>query len=218
LSLRTLHKIYAKKHSRFTDFLVFEVDQDGRVIHLKSLGKPETPKKEKEEDIPAPTTPIAVENVAKSVEGETEEAATPNMNEVAAEETNSPKIQDVTPAIPGLKVSTKEEPWPEHFDATLLAFLDQDKVSELKKIFLEGPEPPRVSDSGWGGRVPSTSTAEELTAVEELDITEKQEDKLKRDNARGRGGKRGGRGGRGGGRGGGREDTRKVVSEVSFFH
>lgn len=206
------------KHYRFTDFLVFEVDQDSRVIHLKSLGNPETPKKEKEEDIPAPTTPTAVDNVAKLVEGETEPAATPNTNELAAEDANSPKIQDVTPATPGLKASTKEEPWPEHFNATLLAFLDQDKVSELKKIFLEGPEPPRVSDSGWGSRVPSTSTAEELTAVEELDITEKQEDKRGRDNARSRGGKRGGRGGREGGRGGGREDTRKVVSAVSFLH
>ncbi|KAF9569303.1 pseudouridine synthase [Agrocybe pediades] len=103
---------------RFTDFLVYEVDQDGNVIHLKTLGKPESPKKEKE---------VEETHVAKVDEQQSEEQV-------------------------GKKAPTKEEPWPEHFNASLSAFLDEEKIEQLKSIYLEGPEPPRVSDNGWGGR------------------------------------------------------------------
>ncbi|KAF9476508.1 pseudouridine synthase [Pholiota conissans] len=193
---------------RFTDFLVFEVDQDSKVIHMKSLGKPDSPAKEKRDVSLALTTSTAVENPALVDAGETELYSV--IKESAASESTS--VTENTNSLPeplGLNTSTKEEHWSEHFDATLAAFLDQDKVSELKKIFLEGPEPPRVSDAGWGTRVASTSTLEESIPLEDA---KKSEDKGGRDNGRGRGGKRGGRGGRGGGRGGGREDTRNVIS------
>src|SRR6202021_114778 len=48
------------------------------------------------------------------------------------------------------------ELWPERFDAILQPFLSQDAILELKKMYLEGPEPPRQSDKGWTGRQSTT--------------------------------------------------------------
>lgn len=187
--------------------MVFEVDQDSKVIHLKSLGKPESPKKEKEEPVAAaPATVTEVDDGEKTKPEHTEEPTAVGDSVPIPEATAS--------AAPAVKVSTKEEPWPEHFDSTLLPFLDEVKVAQLKKIVLEGPEPPRVSDGGWASRVAPSTTGEEAVPVE----TETVEEKASASNTRGRGGKRGGRGGRGGGRGGSRrEDTRKVVSTVSLY-
>ncbi|KAF4620035.1 hypothetical protein D9613_005316 [Agrocybe pediades] len=186
---------------RFTDFLVYEVDQDGNVIHLKTLGKPESPKKEKE-----------VEETVKAPE----QAASPDIAVPTTSE-SQPTDQDVAKVDEQQseeqvekKAPTKEEPWPEHFNASLSAFLDEEKIKQLKSIYLEGPEPPRVSDNGWGGRVASSTGVE---PAEPAENAPEPEEKGGRDNRRGRGGKRGGRGGgRGGRAGAGREDTRKVVS------
>ncbi|KAF5322361.1 hypothetical protein D9619_000795 [Psilocybe cf. subviscida] len=189
---------------RFTDFLVFEVDQGSNVIHLKSLGKPETPKKDAEEEkAPAET---ASEDVTMA---DAPAAAAQDISTATADP-GAP----TTPAVPALKVSTKEEPWPEHFNETLSPFLNEDAITSLKAIFLEGPEPPRVSDSGWGGRVPTSADAETPAEPAPEPVAEEEPARGGRDNKRGRGGKRSGRGGRGGGRGGAmtREDTRKVVS------
>lgn len=153
---------------RFTDFLVYEVDLDGKVIHLKSLEKPESPKKDEPivEAIPEPSGATAVE-----------------------------------------PEPTSDEPWPEHFNAKLAPYLSEASILQLKEIVLQGREPPRVSDSGWGARVPKADTAE----------GEPTEPVVEAPATRGR--DRGGRGGRGarGGRPAGREDTRKVFSEVRRF-
>lgn len=206
--------IHSLAHS-FTDFLVFEVDQDSKVIHLKNLGKPEISKKEKAQETVAVATPTPEAETEKGSENTTE----PLSSIVVEISTPTSTIEGSSVAAPALKISTKEEPWPEHFDATLAPFLDAEKVAQLKKIFLEGPEPPRVSDGGWGGRVPSATGDESVPP--EAEIAEVPEEKDTRGNSRGRGGKRGGRGGRGGGhgggRGGGREDTRKVISAVRHY-
>lgn len=183
---------------------MFEVDQDSNVIHLKNLGKPESSKGEKpepEEQLPVPDPPDVVMSAPDAVpvsEGET---------------TGEPSSEDAMKPS-DLKVSTKEEPWPEHFNASLAPYLDENSIIQLKQIYLEGPEPPRISDGGWAGRVPGSSTGE-TTTTETVPEANPVEEKGGRDNRRGRGGKRGGRGGGRGGRGGGREDTRKVVSNVS---
>ena len=35
---------------------------------------------------------------------------------------------------------------------TLSPFLPKEAVEKLKQLWLEGPEPPRISDNGWAGR------------------------------------------------------------------
>lgn len=77
-------------------------------------------------------------------------------------------------------------------------------------MWLEGPEPPRLSDSGWAGR--NAKAATEGDANGDVDITLEKEQEDSRDSRGSRGG-RGRRGGRSSGRKG-REDTRKVLTEV----
>lgn len=107
------------------------------------------------------------------------------------------------------------EPWPDRFNKALKPFLSPDGIEQIQKMFLEGPKPPRVSDSGWGGRQAKMSEAGSsgvFNAAPEL-----QKEETWRKDGRGRGGRntRGGRG-VGSGGGGGRllEDSRKVLSNV----
>ena len=102
---------------------------------------------------------------------------------------------------------------------TLAPFLPNEAVEQLKQLWLEGPEPPRTSDSGWAGRTAKTQTEAEVT---ENSVTiEEQETEQSPKSGKGKGG-RGGRGQRGGrvdgrkGRGASREDNRKVLTEVGF--
>lgn len=186
---------------------MYEVDQDGKVLHLKSLGKPESPKEEKESEKTSPlSTPGHVVNPISPAEGST----APLDNEMAVDlpATNSAKGE--TSLASESKTQPKENSWPEHFDTSLSAFLDADKRAELKRIYLEGPEPPRVSDSGWAGRVASSKSEDAPSAAVEVPDTQ-----IRSDDRRGRGGKRGGRGAGRGGRTDKREDARKVLSEVS---
>ena len=104
-------------------------------------------------------------------------------------------------------------PWPDLFSTRLSPFLSAEKIEEVKQMFLEGPEPPFVSDAGWSGR--PAAKANENAGSGSMDIEENVEtrgdDKGKKgSNNRGR--DRGGRGGRGGKPV--REDHRKVKSEV----
>jgi tRNA pseudouridine13 synthase len=217
LSLPSVARLHINRDARFTDFLVYEIDQDGKVLHLESLGKPESSKKGKE---PKSTSPLNnSEDVVMSVlpdEGSTtavldkEKAEGFSTSNLASTEAKTPNSEN--------KLSSKEDPWPEHFDVSLSAFLDGDKITELKRIYLEGPEPPRVSDNGWAGRV-AGSKGEDVPD----ELVEIPDAQIGMDNRRGRGGKRGGRGAGRGGRADRREDARKVLSEVnlvprSFIH
>jgi len=100
---------------------------------------------------------------------------------------------------------------------TLAPFLSKEAVEQLKQLWLEGPEPPRISDNGWAGRATKAQT--EAEGIEDKVATEEQ--KTEKSSKSGKAG-RGGRGQRGEradgrkGRGGGREDNRKVLTEVSF--
>jgi len=201
---------FHKYRSRFTDFLVFEIDQDGNVIHLKTLSKPESTKREKAEETPAKTP----EQDAGVASAETAVPVAVNEDDVPAKTDELSLQAEKQQPETEQKFSTKEEPWPEYFNSSLTAFLDEEKIQQLKTIYLEGPEPPRVSDNGWGGRVPGSAATGD--ASEPAEPTPEPEEKNGRDNRRGRGGKRGGRGGGRGGHTGGREDTRKIVSNVAI--
>lgn len=186
---------------------MYEVDQDGKVLHLKSLGKPESPKEEKDlEKTLLLSTPGHVVNSVLPAEGRT----TPLDNKMAEDLLATNPAKGEAFSTSESKTQPKGNSWPEHFDTSLSAFLDEDKRAELKRIYLEGPEPPRVSDNGWAGRVASSKSEDVPSAAVEVPDTQ-----IKRDNRRGRGGKHGGRGAGRSGHTDKREDTRKVLSEVS---
>ncbi|KAF7977463.1 hypothetical protein HWV62_3649 [Athelia sp. TMB] len=197
---------------RFTDFLVYEVDLDYNVIHIKSLDMPE-PSPKKEEKLAPPETgsvELPVEVPAQTV-ASYQEPPMVHAESVSATESISVSAGQTQDKAKAPEAST--EPWPATFDTTLKPFLSEDAITQLKKIFLEGPEPPRVTDSGWGTRLATNPESAEGSTTP----APPQEEPPAEKQARGRRGReRGTRGGRGGGRGGraggAREDTRKVLS------
>ncbi|KAL0568857.1 multisubstrate pseudouridine synthase 7 [Marasmius crinis-equi] len=214
---RGVSKIEGIIKQRFTDFLVYEVDLDSNVIHLKSLAKPESSKKNvaekstEEQGEPSGTTQDN-NNAGEPMQGiETTEAA----GQKAQEDNKEPEAApEETKAEPTSVQEDPKNPWPESFNEKLAPYLSESSIAQLKEMFLQGPEPPRVSDSGWGGRAPKVGEA----APEDAAPTPEVQESSSSTSGRGRGGRgrdRGrGRGGRGGGRGGsGREDHRKVLSE-----
>ncbi|KZV76135.1 tRNA pseudouridine synthase D [Peniophora sp. CONT] len=216
---------------RFTDFLVYEVDQDSNVTHIKSLAMPTSEKKAQpadesttsvEADHAAATTTVESATAAESIEVKTEpDSAAPETLEATdlpAASSEAPKESEAT----AIKTEVKEEdtePWPESFTTRLSTFLSEDKIAAVKKMFLEGHEPPFVSDAGWGSR---PAKAEDGADEAKPEAPTEPEEPAAEDKRGGRGGRGGrgrgrgrGRGGRGGGadRPGKREDTRKVVSD-----
>ncbi|EJD53740.1 tRNA pseudouridine synthase D [Auricularia subglabra TFB-10046 SS5] len=167
---------------RFTDFLVYEVNQQGEVVHIKDMTKPDAPKPEPRPAVPAP---------AKKE---------PNLAADGA--------------------------WHQQFDDALSSFLSPTLIAELKKIYEEGPEPPLVSDSGWGQRGNRASASEQSVPGED----EKEDEKPTavvdtpaeeapaadnkgrgRNNRRGRGGKA--KSARAPAKPSFRDDHRKVISD-----
>lgn len=200
---------------RFTDFLVNEVDLDGNVIHIQSLDMPssEGKKKANAEDT------VAIEENTDSREVPTENIDDNN----ATFDQPAIHLEAVTPSAK----PTSQEPWPERFNEALKPYLTEEQIALLKHIYLEGPEPPFVSDSGWVGRQSKTDEGDLLEPATSASTNdEKANDDVEMiDNEKGKRGKRGrdrgGRGGRGRGRGRGgrsggttRDDHRKVVSNV----
>jgi tRNA pseudouridine13 synthase len=133
-------------------------------------------------------------------------------NEIKTPTTTNEKTQADTK-----QTEDSNEPWPERFTTALKPFLSDDTIEKLKSLYLEGPEPPFVSDAGWAGR--KSGDTEDTTEDASAEVAEPEEPSSSR-GGRGRG--RGGRGGRGarGGRGGKggrperRPDNRKVLSDV----
>ncbi|KAJ4481683.1 pseudouridine synthase [Lentinula edodes] len=204
---RGVSKIEGIIKQRFTDFLVNEVDLDGNVIHLKSLAMPESSKKNSAE--------LSSINAGNN---QTDSNTNDGAKEVPAAKSDeradaAPTIPTSEPADSKPEVKMPKEPWPESFNTELAPYLSEAAILQLKEMFLQGPEPPRVPDSGWGGRTGKGSTEDVSSSAVEISSAEPESnDRGKR--GRGRGRDRG-RGGRGGGRGGGsaREDHRKIVSE-----
>ncbi|KAG2056320.1 tRNA pseudouridine synthase D [Suillus hirtellus] len=196
---------------RFTDFLVFEVNQDHQVIHLKSLDMPESSsKKGKGTNEGSSSTTDAGASIAQPQEPVTSAAS--NTVEELSTSTEAKDKDDSTPA---------DIPWNDQFTEKLAPYLSEASIDQLKTMFLEGREPPRVTDSGWGSRLiktteDSTETPDAAKPSEEVDALQ-SDDTAKRGKNRSGRGDRGGRGGRGRGRGGRqggeREDHRKVLSE-----
>ena len=189
---------------RFTDFLVYEVDQDSNIVHIKSLGMPASPEK-KVKNVGEPASEVNAD--APSGEPTAKEGA-----EAELGTETSPEALDKAPGESS-KQASSTEPWPDSFTTRLSPYLSTEKIEEVKRMFLEGPEPPFVSDTGWSGRQAvkaNESGGSGSTNVEE-NVETRKEDGGKRGSSK-RGRDRGGRG-RGGGKSV-REDCRKVTSEV----
>src|ERR1019366_4579040 len=93
------------------------------------------------------------------------------------------------------KQASSTVPWPDSFTTRLAPFLSTEKVEEVKKLFLEGPEPPLVSDAGWSGRL--TAKANESGSSGSMDIKESVETRKEDEGKRGSSRRGRGRGGRG---------------------
>ena len=210
--LKLLPKEVSLTVRRFTDFLVYEVDQDSNVVHIKSLGMP-APSEKKAKIVGEPASEVNAD--APSGEPTVRQGTE---TEIGTE--TSPGVPDKAP-VESSKQDCSTEPWPESFTTRLSPFLSTEKIEEVKKVFLEGPEPPFVSDTGWSGR--QTAKANESGGSGSMDVEENVETRKDNGGKRGsskRGRDRGGRGGRGGGKSA-REDHRKVTSEVrplSSYH
>lgn len=195
---------------RFTDFLVFEVNQDHQVIHLKSLDMPESSsKKGKVSNINEGSSSTTV---AEGSLTQLQEAIT------SVESNTAEKEPSAGTEAKGKDDASEDTSWNDQFSETLAPYLSETSIEQLKKMFIEGREPPRVSDSGWGGRTAKTSG----DAAETSDAPKQFEEVTQNEETGKQGRSRGGRGrGRGGRQGGEREDHRKVLSEVRclvLFH
>ncbi|CDO71290.1 hypothetical protein BN946_scf184908.g47 [Trametes cinnabarina] len=202
---------------RFTDFLVFEVDLDGQVIHLKSLGMPEASKKGANSAAAAAagdTTPASsAEQAAGTLEGFESSIAEPGTQH---EGTNAESSAEAAPEPeqieqkPESDTPAEAEPWPQRFTEALKPYLSEDVIARVKELYMEGPEPPFVSDSGWAGRqakqIPGANQSETNTETDTSAPPSEEGSRIaikwsKRGGGatRGRGGGRGGRseGGRG---------------------
>jgi tRNA pseudouridine13 synthase len=213
---------------RFTDFLVHEVDLDSQVVHIKSLAMPESGKKDKtletaDQLLPSVSEPIAAVDEGRSNE-EQSGATSTNVGDTVMDNSLSATERNIQNHSGTGEVKEEEpashEPWPERFNTVLKPFLSDDIINRIKKMFLEGPEPPRVSDRGWEQRTDRSTddiemkdVADAQAAQGELQLPSGNEKTAKRDRDSGRRG----RGGRGQKRaGGGIEDERKVLSDVSL--
>jgi tRNA pseudouridine13 synthase len=205
---------------RFTDFLVYEVDLDSNVVHVKSLEMPDSSKKPKAAEGTdgsplAPTTDTPTDDSSVSVENSEPVpigvAESDVLLEPAVTEAVSAPAQSMDVDVPAAEATDADEPWPARFSAALSPYLSEEAVVKLKDMFLEGSEPPFVSDSGWSARGTVEGSESSAPPTEET-VPEARG----RGRGRGRGnrGARGGRGGRGGGRPEARPDHRKVLSDV----
>lgn len=197
---------------RFTDFLVNEVDLDHQVVHIKSLDLLESKKdKTASSVVTEESTDASTQKFTDTQVGDTNEQAgsskihqsdNTNVPNVGGEEHESEVVVD------------DEVTWDDAFESSLSPFLPKPLIVELKKMYLEGPEPPRVSDNGYVSRMHKNSEGVEIP--ERGQVNELQSsDTMRGRNRNARGGKVRQRG-RGGGRSQGseREDHRKVLSEV----
>ncbi|OCB90878.1 tRNA pseudouridine synthase D [Sanghuangporus baumii] len=212
---KDLPPIHAIIKQRFTDFLVNEVNLNGEVIHIQSLEKPSSESKKQTaldegssgEIVHQDTAPLGQHGEAVEVPTAQTEERGASISEERVEGKVETKPEDV-----------HSEPWPESYNNSLGPYLSESLISQLKQMYLEGPEPPFVSDSGWAGRQQNSLDPGNDDASNDKEGNEEAvaEVKAPSKNQRGKRGRdRGGRGRGGGGRKGDRTvaDPRKVISD-----
>lgn len=182
-------------------------------MHIKSLGLPESKKDKAASLVLAEETVDASTPVATGVQdSDTNERAGPST--VRQSDTATPSIAK---EHENEMVADDEVTWDDAFESSLSPFLSEALIVELKKMFLEGPEPPRVSDKGWTSRMHKKSEDVDISEQDALphqDIVLQSSDtkRGKHQNARGGRGRQRGRGGHT--QGTERDDRRSVLSKV----
>jgi tRNA pseudouridine13 synthase len=191
---------------------VYEVDLDGKVINIKSLARPSSDLKKHKE------LQAAGANAAASTDVPEEASAATTTNEPIDEAAASPKepAADQKPSAENV-VDEDDGEWHERFDTTLKAYLSDGVIEQIKNLYLEGPEPPFVSDAGWEGRkAKPDDDARTQDQPMDVDDDSSKGSKPSRGRGKGRGGGRGRERGARGGRGA-KVDTRRVVTDVSLL-
>jgi tRNA pseudouridine13 synthase len=205
---------------RFTDFLVYEVGLDGQVVRIKTLAMPES-------------SPLTDQRPSASIDSVTAPSGIPS--------TKSTLVQDIETSFVGTEVERgnvnsqqllhesvseiktlegqeHQEPWPERFNAALAPFLSSDVVAGLKKLFLEGPDPPEATDAGkvrlQGDRAGGSTEANSANTSFPASVSQ-ESTMTSKDNRSKRG--HSGKGGRDVRTRKGKTDHRKVLSDVCLL-
>ena len=185
-------------------------------MHIKSIGLPESKKDKTASSVLTEENNDASTREATNVhDSDTNEQAGPSKTR-RSDDAVVPDVGERESEV----VATDEVTWDDTFESSLSPFLSESSIVDLKKMYLEGLEPPRVSDNGWVSRSHKTS---EDVEISEQDVLPHQDSGLqssdtkrgKQPNARGGRGRQRGRGGRS--QGSQREDHRKVLSEVCYL-
>lgn len=214
---------------RFEDFMVYEVDTEGEIVHLKELGlpddpfnKPREPKEKKVEQKPKAEEEEAANDVTPQGEASTSTTTT-----VAAPVPTEAAASDSGEDLPAELQLAPHKQWTHSTTRALQPHLDTNSIIALHALLLEGRSPPRPppaperpSDGGWGGMKRRDHAKEEEEAMNEANgepvvLISGRDRAQGRDRGRGRGGMRGGRGGMMGGHMERIKDEREVLSEVS---
>ncbi|KAL4081653.1 pseudouridine synthase [Scleroderma yunnanense] len=150
---------------RFTDFLVFEVDLDHQVVHLKSLDKPAPTKKDKKSglgntpaeenhDNEAPLAPMATETIGEENSGHPESLQT------AVAESSTSHIKSN-----GEPVVKDDVVWDHTFAVSLSPYFSEEAITQLEKMYLEGPMLQRGGSDSAG--VDTTTGVEQETSSQQ---------------------------------------------------
>jgi tRNA pseudouridine13 synthase len=178
-------------------------------VHIKSLGLPESKKDKTASSVLAEAVTDA------STREATDEQAGPSKIR-QPDDTVVPNVGERESKV----VADDEVTWDNTFESSLSPFLPESSLVDLKKMYIEGPEPPRVSDSGWVSRLHNKSEDVEISEQDALPhqdsgLQSSDSKRGKHQNTRGGRGRQRDRGGRS--QGSEREDHRKVLSEVCYL-
>ena len=204
--------------------MVHEVNLDGEVIHIQSLELPQSENKTAEAGEEETKTKVEVPENASNNQGSGSVLTTEEKMDVSPDQVQPEEKTEKQVVEPEAEEEETSEPWPESFTTSLTPYLSETLIQQLKQMYLEGPEPPFVSDNGWGNRTAPDSESATIAAPEENEEKDAEDVSSTTRNdggRRGRGGRRGQDRGRGRGRDRGRrsgrnqrEDKRRVISEV----
>ena len=176
-------------------------------MHLKSIDEPE---------LPAKTADITGDGTQVQLSSSPDAVSNPLKNQTIGSHPPTEEIPNedsISSNAPG-----DDQSWPTKFTETLTPLLSPSAIEKLREMFLQGPEPPFVSDNGWGNRESQAGdgiTAQDVTADSSLSETPELQNTRGKGNKKGRRDRDKSRRGRDGRRArGGREDNRKVLSDV----
>ncbi|KAI6047420.1 pseudouridine synthase [Pisolithus marmoratus] len=171
---------------RFTDFLVFEVDQDHQVVHLKTLDKPASSKKDQNllsQNVPA-EVPLEIEALPST--------ATEKDGVEDVKIRQSSQITHTSTLASHESIPSNQEAWANAVVSSLSPYFSDESIAQVQKMFLEGPEPPRVSDNKDSPQLDDGVVGAEQTLSAEQPSQGKQDQNRHTRSEKGK--KRGGRG------------------------